>query len=288
MDRTRTRWGRYRLWTVIGTPILMLALLMLFQAPEGRAGSISGLVAGHVPGHLDPGPLALRLGGDPGHELSRALAHLRGDDSGGRAGFCAGAGHPHPAGTAGMTEAQSVQAMGWFVIALTPIAVLLVVARTPERITKDVHTGHFTLREYWALISRPNMIRILAADLCLSLGPGWMAALYLFYFKDARGFSTTEANILLAVYILAGFAGAPAIGWLAARISKHRAVMVATTGYSLMLMMVGFLPKGAMGLALPAMFAAGFLAAGFGVMTRAITADIGDEVRLEGARSGSA
>ncbi|MBR7618964.1 MFS transporter [Phenylobacterium sp. 20VBR1] len=285
MDRTRTRWGRYRLWTVIGTPILMLALLMLFQAPEGSGrlylgGWLLVMYLGTSILGLSHSAWAATLATNY-HERSRIFGVMT---AVGVLGSVLVLAIPILLEQRGMTEAQSVQAMGWFVIALTPIAVLLVVARTPERITKDVHTGHFTLREYWALISRPNMIRILAADLCLSLGPGWMAALYLFYFKDARGFSTTEANILLAVYILAGFAGAPAIGWLAARISKHRAVMVATTGYSLMLMMVGFLPKGAMGLALPAMFAAGFLAAGFGVMTRAITADIGDEVRLEGGK----
>ena len=35
-----------------------------------------------------------------------------------------------------------------------------------------------------------------------------MSALYLFYFEDSRGFTLTQANILLAIYILAGLAGA--------------------------------------------------------------------------------
>jgi predicted MFS family arabinose efflux permease len=53
------------------------------------------------------------------------------------------------------------------------------------------------------------VIRLLAADLMVTLGPGWMAALYLFYFKDSRGFDTAAANLLLLIYVAAGFAGAP-------------------------------------------------------------------------------
>src|SRR5262245_15157793 len=34
MDRTRTRWGRYRVWTLIGAPLMMIGLYMLMQAQE--------------------------------------------------------------------------------------------------------------------------------------------------------------------------------------------------------------------------------------------------------------
>ncbi|WP_421932650.1 MFS transporter [Phenylobacterium sp.] len=285
MDRTRTRWGRYRVWTVIGAPILMLALLMLFQAPAGSGklylmGWLLIMYLGTSILSLSHSAWAATLA-TKYHERSRIFGVMT---AVGVLGSVLVLVIPIVLEQRGMTDAQGVQAMGWFIIGLTPIAVGLVVWRTPERITVDVGAKHFNLSDYWALISRPNMIRILLADLCLSLGPGWMAALYLFYFKDARGFSTGQANILLAVYILAGFAGAPSVGWLANKISKHRAVMVTTTGYSIMLMLVGILPQGDLLFATPAMFMAGFLAAGFGVMTRAITADIGDEVRLEGGK----
>lgn len=285
MDRTRTRWGRYRVWTVIGAPILMLALLMLFQAPEGSGklylmGWLLIMYLGTSILSLSHSAWAATLA-TKYHERSRIFGVMT---AVGVLGSVLVLVIPIVLEQRGMTDAQGVQAMGWFIIGLTPIAVGLVVWRTPERITVDVGAKHFNLSDYWALISRPNMIRILLADLCLSLGPGWMAALYLFYFKDARGFSTGQANILLAVYILAGFAGAPSVGWLANKISKHRAVMVTTTGYSIMLMLVGILPQGDLLFATPAMFMAGFLAAGFGVMTRAITADIGDEVRLDGGK----
>jgi Na+/melibiose symporter-like transporter len=181
----------------------------------------------------------------------------------------------------GLADSGNVATMGWFILLLTPVAVALVVWRTPEKIAPEVAGHQFKLRDYWGLVTRPSFARILLADLCLALGPGWMSALYLFFFTDSRGFTTGQASILLAVYILAGFAGAPMMGRLAMMISKHRAVMVATTGYSLILISLMAIPKGNMAVAMVPMFAAGFMAAGFNVLTRAMTADIADEVRLE-------
>ena len=73
---------------------------------------------------------------------------------------------------------------------------------------------------------RPTFLRLILADLFLSFGPGWMSAIYLFYFTDCRGFTTGQASILLATYILAGIIGAPAIARIAIRLSKHRTVMM--------------------------------------------------------------
>jgi Na+/melibiose symporter-like transporter len=181
----------------------------------------------------------------------------------------------------GKSEAEGVQGMGWFVLALTPLAVAMVVWRTPERIAPEVHGNQFQFREYLSLVTRPEMARILLADLCLALGPGWMSALYLFFFTDSRGYTAGQASVLLLVYILAGFAGAPLMGRLATRISKHRAAIVACIGYSLILTTLMAVPQGDMILGGALMFVAGFFAAGFTVLTRAMTADVSDEVRLE-------
>ena len=35
MDRTRTRLGRYRVWVLLGGPILMAAVYAMFEAPHG-------------------------------------------------------------------------------------------------------------------------------------------------------------------------------------------------------------------------------------------------------------
>ncbi len=38
-DRTRTRWGRRRPWLVIGTPLLVLGLIMFYSTPAGLEGN---------------------------------------------------------------------------------------------------------------------------------------------------------------------------------------------------------------------------------------------------------
>lgn len=281
MDRTRTRFGRYRLWTVIGAPVLMLAIYMLFISPSG---SVSGLIfwllvlyLGTSILHLSHAAWAATLA-PRYNDRSRVFAIMT---AVGVMGSVLVLGMPFLVAALGMEEGAGVPAMGWFVLMLTPLAVWLVVAVTPEKIAPDVPGQQFQLKEYWRLIVRPSMGRIVLADLCLSLGPGWMSALYLFFFTDSRGFTTSQASGLLGVYILAGFAGAPLLGRLAMRISKHRAVMVATTGYAVSLVVLPFLPKGDLLVGAFQMFTAGFLAAGFQVLTRAMTADVADEVRLE-------
>ena len=285
MDKTRSRWGRYRIWTILGAPVLMAGIYFLFMPPEGvgRAYLIIWLLVMYL------GNSILTLS----HVAWAATLAPHYDDRSrlfgimtaiGVIGAAAVLAIPIINEARGASDAGNVATMGWFIFALTPIAVAMVVWRTPEKIAPEVAGQQFRMRDYWALIARPSFARILLADLCLSLGPGWMSALYLFFFTDSRGFTTGQASLLLAIYILAGFVGAPLMGRLATKISKHRAVMVATTGYSLVLVSLMLIPKGNMLIGAFPMFLAGFLAAGFNVLTRAMTADIADEVRLEQGR----
>jgi GPH family glycoside/pentoside/hexuronide:cation symporter len=284
MDRTKTRLGRYRAWMIFGSPVLILAVAMLFLAPAGISvgyliawllvlyggTSILGLAhtawaANLVPTYNERARVfgALTAVGVIGSILVLAVPpvmSMMGRES----------------------DEAGVRAMGWLVMLLVPVTVALATIRTPEQINLDHAGAHFQLSDYWRLVSRPSMARIMAADLFLTLGPGWMSALYLFYFIDVLGFTAEQASLLLAVYVIAGLVGAPLIGRLAVKISKHRAVIVATVGYSLILILISFLPRdGNIAAAVVPMFIAGFLAAGFGVLLRAMTADVADEVRLE-------
>ena len=282
MDKTRTKWGRYRVWTLLGAPILMAGIYFLFLPPESATRNY--LIAWLLIMYLGNSILALS------HAAWAATLAPHYDDRSRLFGIITGLGVLGAAAILAIpivndarkaSDAGNVETMGWFIFILIPLAVAAVVWRTPEKIAPEVEGHSFRLRDYAALITRPSFARILLADLCLALGPGWMSALYLFFFTDSRGFTTGQASILLAVYILAGFAGAPLMGRLATRISKHRAVMVATTVYSLVLISLMAIPQGNMLIGAIPMFMAGFMAAGFNVLTRAMTADVADEVRLE-------
>lgn len=284
MDRTRTRFGRYRIWMALGAPVLMVSLYMLLKSEQGVGqgylfGWLLMMYVGYSGVYLSHLAWAGRLA-PTYQERSRVFGAITGL---GVVGAMAVLLIPVVMTSQGATDAAGVQAMIWFIIGSTGLTALLVVVSSPEKIAQD-HGTTFALKDYWALLTRPNILRLLAADLLVTLGPGWMASMYLFYFTDSRGFTLASANLLLMIYIAAGFAGAPFTAWLGNKLSKHRALMVTTTIYSLGLIAIPFLPAGSFAIFAPGMFLVGAMAAGFTVMIRAITADIADEIRLDSGR----
>lgn len=286
MDRTRTRLGRYRLWLLIGAPVLIAGCFALFMAPVGI--SVSYLVGGLLVYYLGTSIVNLahpawgaRLAShyDARSQLFGWLAAV------GVLGAVGVLAIPILAGPLGLTDAQAVPAMGWFVIISIPVCTLIAAIATPERITTDLVTQkpsmQETIREYIDLITKPDLFRLVLAQVALTLGPGWMATLYLFFFHDFLGFTGGESSLLLGIYILIGIVGAPAAAAVAAKISKHRTLMLTTTAYSLGLCSIVVLPKHSMLFSVPVMMWCGFMASGFGLMISAMLADVGDEVRLD-------
>jgi len=270
IDRTHTRFGRYRLWMAAGLPVFMLAIHQLFVPPahEGYAYLVGWLLAYYVGlsmillAHLS---WAARIAPDY-HARSRLFGWIQ----------ILGV-----AGAFTMPLASNLTVMGWLLIALAPLGVAAALATTREPITAAGSEVHLRLADYWEAISRPDLRRIIAADFCLQMGPNWMAALYLFYFHDLRGFSAAQSNLLLLIYIASGLVGALVVSRLATVFGKHKTLMAATTGYSLGLIGLSLLPRANFAAAAPFMGAMGFLATSFVLLDRAMVADVGDAVWLE-------
>ena len=282
MDRTRTPLGRYRPWMILGAPVLMLAIYMMYEAPVGASRGylllwLLIMYLGMSLLLLAANAWAATLAVSYTHR-SRIFGAMQGLGTLGAIAILV-----IPILTSKLqhkTDAEGIQAVGWFLVIMAPVTIALVTLRTPEPL-KQMPASRVRLSDYASLLARPNVLRLLAADFFIIMGPAWMSALYLFFFTDSRGFSVSAANGLLVIYIAAGLFGAPATAWLANRISKHRALAVTAVGYSLMLIVIFLSPKANFAIAAPAMFVAGALAAGSVVMIRALTADIGDEIRLE-------
>lgn len=285
MDKTDTRFGRYRPWMVIGAPILMVALYMLYQARPGVDET-----------YLSIWLLVVYLGMSillvAGNSWASTLAKTYKERSRifgamlamGVIGTVTALLIPVVFEQTHRSELDGMRAVGWFLFVLSPVSIAIALLRTPERVVKASPDHKFKMSDYFRLVSRGNVLRILASDFCVVMGPGWMAALYYFYNRQSRELSLSAANLLLTLYILAGLVGAPATAWLANRISKHRALIVSTTLYALALISIPLMPKGQPIFYAAPMFVLGALATGFVVMIRAITADVGDELRLEGGR----
>lgn len=111
-----------------------------------------------------------------------------------------------------------------------------------------------------------------------------MSAIYLFYFRESRGFTIQQATILLAAYILAQIPGSLLAAAVARRIGKHRTLMLAAAGFSLGLFTIFIIPRANLLATLPSVLWAGMTAAAFDLMIRAMLADVGDEIRLDQGR----
>src|SRR5205814_5238810 len=103
-----------------------------------------------------------------------------------------------------------------------PVAMVICTVFTPERLAAAAARPRFALADYWTAIRRPTILRVVLADLFLTLGPGTTAPLYVYFFKDAKGFSTADVGFLLIFYIGAGILGAPFWARVARRFGKHR------------------------------------------------------------------
>ncbi len=282
MDRTRTVVGRYRFWLLVGAPILMLAVYELFMAHAGIGEPylivwLLVLYLGTSIWNLAQGAWSATLA-TRYNERSRLFGALA------MVGVAANVvvlAIPIAGKALNMTDQGAVQAMGWLVIGLAPLCVGLVAWRIKETVVADVQTRRFPIADYLALATKPGMIRLFLAQGALTLGPGWMSALYLFFFKDVLGFSVAASSALLIVYIMAGVIGAPTTAWVSTRLGKHRTLMLTTTAYSLGLCSIFVLPKTDLFLTAPIMLWCGFMASGFGLLVSSMTADVGDEVRLE-------
>jgi glycoside/pentoside/hexuronide:cation symporter, GPH family len=282
MDRTKTPLGRYRLWLVAGAPVLMLAVYQLFMAPRGIGANYLILwllvyAFGSSLALLSRAAWAANLV-TRYDQRSRFYGYLTAIVALGNFIILS---IPIVSKHVGSGVHNDVHLMGWTILALIPLGFGLNAWLVPERVNVDAPTHHFSLRDYWGLATKPEVVRLFISAFALTLGPGWMANLYLFFFSDARGFDTAQSSVLLSAYIGAGILGAPFVGIIGARFSKHRTLMAATVCYSLGLCTVNIVPRANLLATLPVMMWCGFMAVGFELMTSAMMADVGDQVRLE-------
>jgi Na+/melibiose symporter-like transporter len=284
MDRTRTRIGRYRPWMLAGAPIFSLGIGMLFFTPSGigtayMVGWLLVLYVGLSILSLAPPAWASTIARtyDERSRIFGVMAAVA------IAALLVTLAIPAFTGQVlKLGDAAAVHAMGVFLVVLTPVAVGLAVWMTPEPLApKPKAAAGFAIGDLAAVLRRPALIRLYAAQMAMVLGPGWMSSIFLFFAKDYMHFTGGQASLLLMFYVVAGLAGAPTTAWLATRIGKHRAVMAVAIAYSLGLLTVLLPPKGVFWASIPVNLWCGFAGAGFELTIRSMLADVADEARLQ-------
>jgi Na+/melibiose symporter-like transporter len=282
INATQTSFGRFRPWMAAGAPLLMVAVYMLFMAAPGVSVpylivTLLVLYAGFSMLTLAHSSWAAALVPEY-HQRSRVYGWMQ---AVGVVAIVVVLAIPVITSKLWhLTIPEGVQAMGWFIIGITPLTVLLCTFVVDE--PKQVETPQrISLGDYWTMIARPSLLRVLISDLFLALGPAITAALYIFFFTQYLQFTRNQTTTLLLVYIAAGLIGAPTWAVIARRLGKHQTVMLGCVLYGFAQALVFAMPPGNMGVMLPAMFFAGFVVSCFTFLIRAMVADISDEVRLD-------
>ena len=287
MDSTRTAIGKYRPWILASAPIIMVSVRRLFVPPAG-ADSLYLIVwllilyIGLSMFNLGQAAWAASLATDYDDRsriygwmqmvaVAAALVLLL-------LGQLTG-GHIQPAAASSMPD------LAWMLIVMIPLFFALCCLITPDRQALNAPPKvKFNWNDYRLAIGRPDMLRIILADLFLTLGPGLTGPIYIFFFHDVKHFPVAVITLLLIPYVGAGLLGSPFWARVAQRVGKHRLVQIACVAYAITQTILMVIPAAALVPTAVAMFAVGFAASAFAIAIRAMVADIADVVKLEQGR----
>lgn len=295
IDRTHSRFGRYRLWMGMAAPVLMLAVGMLFMVSPGAGGAYLAIwlivmSLGFSVSLLSQVSWASTLTSDY-DQRSRIYGWWQ---TANIVGVLVVLLIPALVQNLGLGDyASAVRWQGWFIIVALPLTLAITFAFTPEPKAgpSPDKAGRFA---YLSLFKLPVLQRLLTADLMLGIARGVVGALFFYFFEAVQGFARAETSILLLVYFVAGLAGAPVWSALAVRMGKHGALILACVYFAATLLLAAFagpvlVPLAeAAGLGNAEVVVAGLMVALVGLafasgdlLLRAMMADVADQVRLE-------
>jgi GPH family glycoside/pentoside/hexuronide:cation symporter len=284
MDWTRTRVGKYRPWLAASAPLLLFTVWMIYFPDKGvGTGYLIGwlvlLYLGYSMLTLSQAAWGAALVAEY-HQRSRVYGWIQAVAVVGAIGVLL---VPALLPLAWKSVPfKGVPLMGCFIFAAIICGALTTVflAAEPEKPVL-AKSERFGPRDYLALVARPEMLRIMCADMFCTLGPAITAPLYLFFFEQARGYTPVQANYLLLFYIVAGLFGPAFWARVARRFGKHQSIRIASVCYVAAQTTLLMLPKAHVYPMMAAMFSVGFVASAFAFLVRAMIADVSDEVRLE-------
>lgn len=281
LDRTATRWGRFRPWLAGGAAVMMAGVGAVFMATPGLGPvrAFGGLLlmymgfSAAIVSHTAWGAVL----SDDYHERSRVFGWWQTVNVAGL--FLILGVPPLALWLAGSDDAAlGVHAMGWVIIAGLPLAVGVALLVVPERAA--IGRAEHRVGDILAVFRLPLARRLLLADLLSSLAPGLTGALFLFFFEAARGFPPGEAMQLLLFYFAAGLLTAPLWVRAARRWSKHGTLAVALVAYGVFQTALLAMPPANFGLAAAGMVLAGAPAVAPAFLLRAMMADLSDAETL--------
>jgi GPH family glycoside/pentoside/hexuronide:cation symporter len=281
MDRTRSRWGRYRPWLILGAPALMLSVYLLFMAKPG-VGPIYLLLTLTAAflgwSTLSLAQLALASGLAASYDgRSKVYASLQ---FASLLGILTVMGFPILLKNLGDTGMHPTHVMGWIIILLMAPAVALAAWRVPEA-TASAQRHIVGIKEYFAVVARKAVFRIAAIDLLFGLGFGTASAMLVFFVTAAKGLDRSAVGVVLIAQVVTAMVTVPIVAWLARKFDKH--FVLGVSGLLAAAVSIGFIfiPDQSLAWVSIGMMGWGLSFGAFNLLPRAMMADAGDELRLD-------
>lgn len=281
LDRTRTRFGRFRPWVACGAALMAVGVYAAFMASPGITPVMAfaglllmylGFSATIVP-HTSWGAVL----SDDYHERSRIFGWWQAMNLLGLLSILAVP--PLAQRLAGSNDPSvGIHAMGWVVVTGVPLTVIVALLFVPERARLGGDKHH--LSDIIGVLKLPLLRRLLLVDVLASMAPGLTGAMFVFFFEAARGYSSAESSTLLLFYFGAGMLAAPVWARIARRLSKHRTIVWALLMYCVFQFGVLSIPGQSFALAALGMTLAGIPAVAPAFLLRAMLADLSDAETL--------
>ena len=285
-DRTRSPWGRRRIWMVIAVPIMIAAAVLVFMPAPGVSmgyvvASMIFLFVGWTMLTISHLAWGGEMTGDY-HERSRVTASREAayvigmiavlmlpvliQNYGEAWGF-------------GSDRFAQISAMGWFIIITMPIGVGIAVLVIKE--TNIPAAAHLPLGPAIAAIWNNQALRyVLVCDLIAGISGGIVATLFIAMATVGLGLGK-QANLLLLIYFFMGVVFIPPMVLLSRYLGKHQTLVLSSLINAVLIPCIMLVPKGDF---ITAMILWTFLGMNMSVgpfLFRAIMADVADHDHVE-------
>lgn len=279
-DRTRTPWGRRRIWMVLSVPIMIAAAVMVFMPSPGVSfehvvGSMIFLFVGWTMLTISHLAWGGEMTGDY-HERSRVTASR---EAAYTIGMIAVLLLPVLIQNRGGDRFAQIASMGWFIIVTMPIAVGFAVFTIKERNVPAA--AHLPLSLAISAIWKNAALRlVLICDLISGVSGGIVATLFIAMTTVGLGLGK-QANLLLLIYFVMGVVFIAPMVMLSRYLGKHQTLVLSASINAVLLPFLLFVPKGDFNMAVILFVLLGMNMAVGPFLYRAIMADVADHDHVE-------